>query len=81
MKKRTSKSASETQETSSPSGTSGQTGGTGNKKKTARQGSKFGMVLQQLNSLTSLKFRQSLLAAGIIGSDGMLTKKYKKVKK
>ena len=78
MTKHTSKSAFGTPKTSSPSGTSGLTDGTGSKPKKRRKSlGKFGAVVTRIQTQSSSAFRESLIAAGIIGDDGKLTKKYK----
>ena len=37
---------------------------------------KFGAVVDHIDALTPAEFDQSLLAAGIVGKDGKLAKKY-----
>jgi hypothetical protein len=38
---------------------------------------KFGVVIAHIDAMTSQQFRESLLAAGILGRGGKLAKKYK----
>jgi len=42
---------------------------------------RYGVVVAKVRAMTSQQVRESLVAAGIIGKDGKLTKKYKPKKR
>jgi hypothetical protein len=55
-----------------------QTGVTGSKpRRKPKKMGKFGIVVAHIDNLSSQQFRRSLAAAGILGKDGKLAKKYK----
>jgi hypothetical protein len=77
MKKRTSKSASETRKTSSPSGTSDRTDATANNPpKKYRGEGKFAYIVDHLNKQTRQEFLDTLVRIGVYDEDGNLTEKY-----
>ncbi len=77
MKKRTSKSASETPKASSPSGTSAKTVATESQPASKYPG-KFGFVLEKVLKMTPEEGLRSMIQAGIYTEDGELTPHYQR---
>lgn len=80
MPTHTSNSASAAFGTSSPSGTAAPAGVTGKKGvKAPKRRGKFYPLVTKVRGMSSDQFRASLMAAGIIGKNGQLRKKYRVV--
>jgi hypothetical protein len=80
MKKRTSRSASETRRISSPSGTSAETVDTESAqvdKPVPNMASVLASISEQVRQMTPEEFKQSLVRTGIIWPNGELKNEYK----
>lgn len=80
MKTRTFKPASEIRKVFLRYGTSCRTGNTAGKLRDYKLLGRFGVIVDEVKAMTPDEFLKSLVAAGIISTDGKLEPKYKSVK-